>query len=390
MTNALQYQAICKKKPSKRHVLAYAICMGLGLGIAQSVPAKNVNPLTLRADAPHVYVVKSGDTLWDISAHFLKTPWRWPEIWASNQHVKNPHWIYPGDRLLLCSADGQPLIGKDQGDGCAGIIRRAGKTSSISPQIRVEALNTIIPVIALDDIRVWLERSIVVAPDAIQNLPYVLGMTENRVVATQSDRIYIRGQGVQVGQHYAVYRQGDPYYLVDEKGKKYVAAIELTQVASGLALQQQSDITTFELSRNYASEVRKGDLILPEYEASLPSLFYPATTQQVRTGGEVIRIMGSIGNAAKHNTVVVDRGSLDGIQVGQVFALDLQGELTSDPKTHEKIQLPNQRAGYALIYKSFDHISYAYILESSLPIKLGAKLAVPLSEEQFNINAKAD
>ncbi|MDR0071450.1 LysM peptidoglycan-binding domain-containing protein, partial [Acinetobacter sp. 11520] len=67
----------------------------------------NHNPPSLKSNAPHVYVVKRGDTLWDISGHFLSKPWRWPEIWANNQHVKNPHWIYPGDRLLLCSLDGR-------------------------------------------------------------------------------------------------------------------------------------------------------------------------------------------------------------------------------------------------------------------------------------------
>jgi hypothetical protein len=73
--------------------------------------------------------VKKGDTLWDISGKFLSKPWRWPEIWASNKHVKNPHWIYPGDRLLLCSLNGK-LIGKDEGDGCDGIIRRYSGNSS--------------------------------------------------------------------------------------------------------------------------------------------------------------------------------------------------------------------------------------------------------------------
>ncbi|KAA8732087.1 LysM peptidoglycan-binding domain-containing protein [Acinetobacter qingfengensis] len=381
MTNALQHQAIRNKQTFKQHLLALAMCVGLGLVGAQSVSAKNINPPSLRADAPHVYVVKKGDTLWDISGRFLKTPWRWPEIWASNKHVKNPHWIYPGDRLLLCSLAGQPLIGKDEGDGCEGIIRRAGKSSNLSPQVRIESLNNMIPVIALEDIRVWLERSIVISPDSIQNLPYVLGMSSNHVLAAESDRIYIRGNGLQTGQRYDIYRQAEPYTFNDANGKKYVAAIELTQVGSGFATQQQGDITTFELSKVFNGEVRKGDLVLPVYESNLPTLFYPAPAENIRTGGTVIRVMGSIGTAAKRSTVTVDRGTLDGVQVGQVFALDVKGELTTDPKTGEKIQLPNQRAGHALIFKTFDHISYAYILDSSLPIKLGAQLTTPLSEE---------
>jgi hypothetical protein len=110
----------------KKHVLAVALGLGLGLGSISMVHAAspNVAPLTLKTSAPHVYVVRKGDTLWDIAGKFLKKPWRWPEIWAHNRHVKNPHWIYPGDRLLLCSFHGKPLVGKDEGDGCEGIIRR--------------------------------------------------------------------------------------------------------------------------------------------------------------------------------------------------------------------------------------------------------------------------
>lgn len=109
----------------KKQLIAVAICAGLGMTVNITHAASpNVSPPSVKAGAPHVYVVKKGDTLWDISGKFLSKPWRWPEIWASNKHVKNPHWIYPGDRLLLCSLNGKPLIGKDEGDGCDGIIRR--------------------------------------------------------------------------------------------------------------------------------------------------------------------------------------------------------------------------------------------------------------------------
>ncbi len=383
MTKAVQHQLVTTKRFLKQHMIALAICAGLGMGFSIEAQAKNVSPPSLRTDAPNVYVVKKGDTLWDISGRFLQRPWRWPEIWASNKHVKNPHWIYPGDRLLLCTLDGRPLIGKDEGDGCDGIIRRAGGQSglNLSPQVRVESLNNAIPVIPLENIRNWLERSIVIAPDALNQVPYVLGMTEKRVIAADGDRIYVRGNGVQVGQRYAVYRLGEPYKLRDEKGKEYVVAVELTQVASGLATQQNGEVSTFELNKTFNAEVRKGDYIMPEYDAMLPTLFYPVPADGVTTGGQVIRVLGSIGTAAKNSVLAIDRGIKDGVQVGQVFALDQRGEVTTDPKTKESIQLPNQRAGHALVFRTFDQISYAYVTDSPLPIKLGAVLATPLSEE---------
>lgn len=380
MTTALQFQATSTKKSFKLRTAALAMCIGLGLGVSIQAQAKNISPPSLRSDAPNVYIVKKGDTLWGISGRFLQKPWRWPEIWASNKHVRNPHLIYPGDRLLLCTADGRTLIGKDEGDGCAGIFSRAGVTPP-SSQIHVESLNQAIPVIPLDDIKVWLERSIVISPNTLASVPYVLGMTEKRVIASEGDRIYVRGNGIQIGQRYAIYREGTPYTTKDEKGRDIPYALELQQVGSALATQQQGEISTFEISKTFNNEIRKGDYILPIYDPMLPTLFYPASPKDVVAGGQVIRVMGSIGTAAKHSIVAINRGQTDGVKTGHIFALDQLGEITTDPKTKEKIQLPNQRSGHALVFRTFDNISYAYVTDSSLPIKTGAMLSIPLSEE---------
>src|SRR5690606_19215070 len=104
----------------KNQLLALAVCVGVSMGTistANAAPARNVNPPSLKASAPNVYVVKKGDTLWDISKRFLKNPVRWPEIWASNKHVKNPHWIFLGDRLLMCDYHVRTIIGHVDGVG---------------------------------------------------------------------------------------------------------------------------------------------------------------------------------------------------------------------------------------------------------------------------------
>ena len=253
----------------KKQLLALAVCVSVGAGmvsIAEAAPARNINPPALKAGAPQVYVVKKGDTLWDISKRFLKNPVRWPEIWASNKHVKNPHWIFPGDRLLMCTYNGKPIIGKDEGDGCEGIIRRytGGTGTKLQPQVRVESLNNAIPVIPLEYIKHWLERSTIVTPESIQGTPYILGTADQRVLAAKGQTVYARGNGLEVGQRYAVYREGEPYMFSDAKGQKYNAGLELIQVASGVAVRGENDITTLELTDTYNAEVRRGDRVLPE------------------------------------------------------------------------------------------------------------------------------
>ena len=365
-------------KGFKKQLLAVALCLSAGIAyidVAQASP--NTNPPAMKASAPHVYVVKRGDTLWDISGKFLSKPWRWPEIWASNKHVKNPHWIYPGDRLLLCTLDGRPLIGKDEGDGCEGIIRRHQGGASLKPQIRVESIGNAISVIPLSDIQQWLEHSIVISPESLQNIPYTLGAADGRVVTGAGQTVYARGNGLVVGQRYGVYREGKPYIFTNAEGKKVNAGIELTEVASALAVAGENDVTTLELKESFDAEVRRGDYVLPRYDAELPSLFYPITNNEVSAGGKVVRVQGSIGTAAQHGVVTIDRGSLQGARSGQILSVYQAGEVVRDPKTKESIKLPSQLVGTVMIFKSFDNLSYAYVLESSLPIKIGAEIQPP-------------
>ena len=370
----------------KKQLLALAVCVSVGVGVvsvAEAAPARNVNPPALKAGAPQVYVVKKGDTLWDISKRFLKNPVRWPEIWASNKHVKNPHWIFPGDRLLMCTYNGKPIIGKDEGDGCEGIIRRytGGTGTKLQPQVRVESLNNAIPVIPLEYIKHWLERSTIVAPESIQGTPYILGTADQCVLAAKGQTVYARGNGLEVGQRYAVYREGEPYMFTDANGKKYNAGLELIQVASAVAVRGENDITTLELTDTYNAEVRRGDRVLPEYDPMLPTLFYPTNAEEVVAGGQVVRVMGSIGTAAKHSVVTIDRGSLQGVQVGHVLTVNQKGEVVTDPKTKERVQLPGQRIGNIMVFKNFENLSYAYVLDSELPIKVGAGIQPPLMDE---------
>ena len=71
----------------------------------------NADELTLNKNAPKSYIVKKGDTLWDISEIFLNQPWLWPKLWRLNPDINNPHLIYPGDELrLVFDEKGQPML----------------------------------------------------------------------------------------------------------------------------------------------------------------------------------------------------------------------------------------------------------------------------------------
>src|SRR5690625_4729131 len=80
-----------------------------------------------RSDHPDEYVVVKGDTLWDISNRFLRTPWLWPEIWHINPNIENPHLIYPGDVIQMVYIDGQPRLTVERTVKMRSEERRVGK-----------------------------------------------------------------------------------------------------------------------------------------------------------------------------------------------------------------------------------------------------------------------
>jgi hypothetical protein len=221
----------------------------------------------------------------------------------------------------------------------------------------------------------------VVAPETLENTPYILGTADQRVLAAKGQTVYARGNGMAVGQRYAIYREGEPYTLTDANGKKFNAGLELNQVASGIAVRGENDIITLELTDTYNGEVRRGDRVLPEYDPMLPTLFYPTNAENITAGGSIIRVMGSISTAAVNSVVTIDRGALQGVEAGHVFSANQKGEIVTDPKTKERIQLPGQRVGTIMVFKTFDNLSYAYVLDSDLPIKVGASIQPPLLDE---------
>jgi LysM repeat protein len=119
----------------------------------------------LAPDAPSRYTVQAGDTLWDISERFLRTPWRWPDIWHVNPQVKNPHLIYPGDVLVLTFDNGVPRLTLERG--------QPGAVVRLSPQVRSAPIGDAIPAIPYEVVAAFMSRPSVVSAQDQQHRPYL-------------------------------------------------------------------------------------------------------------------------------------------------------------------------------------------------------------------------
>lgn len=373
-----------KTMNNKNRITTLALAMALGLSMPMFASAKN-NPMPdVRADAPNVYVVKKGDTLWDISGKFLKSPWRWKEIWATNRHIKNPHWIYPGDRLILCNIKGRTVVGVDLGDGCAGVERRMNATDldslKLQPQIRVQPLDVAIPAVPLNDIKSWLIDGTVVDADTLKKAPYVLAGNDSHVLAGAGDAVYVRGGLLVVGDSYGVYRAGDAY--IDPVTKE-VLGYEARLIARGTATAVDNDVSTVELTESRQQEVRQGDKIMPEAANNYPGIFYPTNSENVKSGARLIRVLDSIDSAAVNSTIAINRGLRENVQTGQVFSIYRRGGMAIDRQAGgQQVRLPSERAGLAMVFRTFDKLSYAIVLEASDVIKIGDELRPPVSSAE--------
>ncbi len=334
----------------------------------------NNPPPTIKADAPNRYIVKKGDTLWDISGRYLDSPWRWKEIWATNKQIKNPNLIYPNDILILCVIQGKTLVGVDTGEGCAGVEKQL-TGNVVASSVTVTSTANSIPPIPWSAIQHWLDKTIIVNPADFNTTPYILASKKGNLITASGDKVYAKGVPLIVGQRYGIYREGEKY--VEPKTQK-VIGLEVTQVATGLVTSTETNgVTSLQLIDSYGKEVREGDRVFVELNNSIPPVFYP-TPATVSRGGMIVRVMDSISSAAKGSVVAINLGRTHGAKPGDVLTVFQKGAVIRDIKDNDMpVRLPSEPTGMVMVFNTFDDISYAYVLDSELPLNVGDQLLPP-------------
>lgn len=379
-----------KISPLKSLVMA---CL-LGAVISPVAHAKNNPAPTIKADAPNRYVVKKGDTLWDISGKYLNAPHRWREIWATNKQLKNPHLIYPNDVLILCIIKGRTLVGVDTGEGCAGIEKAMQAPAKQAP-VKINPSNDSISIIPLASIRHWLSRAEIVNPLDLAGTPHVVAAKHGKLLTTVGDKVYVRGTALELGQTYGIYRQAEPY--VDTATGQIVGA-EVVQVARGLVTDVAvNGVSSLQITDTYEAEIKEGDKVFAEVVTRLPSAFYPVPAEVTR-GGMIVRVMGHVDQqtisapnlpnrslvksgiavGGKDGVIAINLGAGQGARAGHVLDVYRKGALIKDIHGNDDVvRLPNEKIGQAMVFKVFDKISYAYVLEAEVPLGNGDLLLPP-------------
>jgi hypothetical protein len=317
----------------------------------------------LNEDVPETYIVKKGDTLWGISGMYLKEPWLWPELWDANPQIDNPHLIYPGDELYLVWVDGQPRL-----------RMRRGRDVKLSPTMRVEPLNLAIPLIPLDQIGPWLKRNRVMTADEINNSAYIVAGDERKLISGPGDRVFGRGPFPDGERAYGIYRAGQNY--IDPETQEFLG-YQVQDIGSAELRSSNRDVVTeLEITR-VTEEVDIGDRLMPMEERILNASYHPRPPEREILGGVMIAVEGGLTQIGDMSIVVINRGKRDGLQIGNVLAVYQAGRHVFDNTSQSNVILPDTRAGLALVFESYEKVSYAIVLKTTRPLQIFDKVKNP-------------
>ena len=340
----------------------------------------------LKEGHPDQYTVKEGDTLWGIASMFLADAWLWPEIWQVNPEVENPHLIFPGDVLTLSYLEGEPRLTLKRGDQARTVKlsprgseqRRDNKTTRLQPKVRVSQITSSIPAIPLDSISSMLTKGRIVDEGTLENAPYILAGRDDRLIFGPGDEFYGRGKNWDsVTTVFGIYREGNRY--VDPETKE-ILGYEAIEVGLARVRERDGDMISFSLV-SVKEDVRIGDRLLPTEEIKVESTFYPAPPKE-KVNGLIMTVVGGVTQIGRNDVVVINRGTRQGIDTGLVLAVNKTGKIVRDRFAKEgflpeKVQLPAERAGLLMVFRAFEKMSYALILSTTEPLRVGDSVTNP-------------
>ena len=326
----------------------------LVLTVAAAGVGAQETPLRLADDAPDRHIVVPGDTLWGIAGKFIKDPWRWPEIWRLNkEQIKNPHRIYPGDIIVLeRDADGRPQL-------------KIAKSFKLEPKQYTQAQKEEISAIPQKIIEPFLSQPLIVEADGLEN--------EARIIATQEERVYL-GQGdkaivanVRDGSElWQVYRPG-PAMKDPDNGN--ILGYEAFHLGTARLLQP-GDPAVMEMVQ-VKQEVGKFDRLIPSGRP--PLMNYVPHKPDTRIDAKIISVYGGVGSGGRSSVVALSRGKFDGLEVGNVLGLfrtAKQIEQRNEKGDLETVTVPEERYGLVFVFRVFEHVAYALVMDASRPLAL--------------------
>lgn len=335
-----------------------------------------------REDAPQRYIVKSGDTLWGIAGKFLKNPWHWKSIWHANPQIKNPNLIYPGDVVSFTTVGG---VKKLQVSGSSNPFRESiysGKKTAdgrpiytLKPGVQAEELEQPVPAIPRSAVYPFASKNRVMEPGFANDYPYVVGDSGNGFLSQSAQSlVYVKGDEFD-DKEYAVFRETNP---IRDPFSNEVLGVEAIYVGDVMMAAEANDdgIASFRLT-NSVEPLYKNDVLMPALEAEAGGdLYFTPSLPNEDLEAFVIKPMGNNLAGSQFQTLMLNVGEGEDVVEGNVFKIK-RASGTGKGRGGETIQLPDFELAIAVVYKVYDNVSYALVMNSFDVIYPGDKAVRP-------------
>jgi len=364
---------------SPKHLLGSGFFLLITAALLLTSPVlTQADVVQLTPDHPERYTVVKGDTLWDISTRFLKSPWMWPKIWKINQDIKNPHLIYPGDVIVLRMVNGQPELsvlrkGKPTPElpslpsvstAPAAAAPSDGRTVKLEPQVHVEPLEKAIPTIPPNAIAPFLSRPLAVGKNELEDAGYVTTGLDDRIALGNGSLFYARGLKNDGPEYYQIFRLGQAIHNPDTGELLAYEAIYL-----GDAERLKSGDPTKLVVTSVKQEILPTDrLLAAPKKASLPYYYpHPPKTQ---VQGRIVSAVNAVSEIGPYAIVGISLGTREGMDQGTVLRVMRHEGKAIDPVTHGRYELPDEQSGLIMIFRTYEKMSYALVMTTTQPVHM--------------------
>ncbi len=344
------------RKPTLAAIVALALTVA-------PVPGSG-DELALRDGHPDRYVVKPGDTLWDISGKFLEDAWRWPEIWQANQFIDNPHLIFPGDVLVLTSVDGRP--------GLRVLRRESLGTEKLQPTIRTGAVDEAITTIPPGVIQPFLTTPLVVDRSELQELGYVVLGVEGNILLGNGSEFYARNIVEPVSELYQLFREGDE--LLHPETGEYLGTEAIYLGDAELVRHGETSKLRVGIA---VDEIGPGDRLIP-VERDIEQPYYHPRAPGLEVEGVLLKAPRGVSEVGPFSVVIAYPGADAGLESGHVLRIRHRKPPIQDPVTREMIDLPDEDSGLMMVFRTFDQVSFGLVLKATRAIHINDVLVSPL------------
>ena len=327
-----------------------------------------------------VHTVEKGDTLWDLSSKYRGSPWYWPKVWSYNPQIANPHWIYPGNPVRFSPGNGEETptraeqVAGDEDELQAG---QAIEGDEDVQMVRLPVETKTREIVLKDGFA---------TPNEIEAAGTLVGSYAESEMLSPPAIVYLDFKdrsAVQVGASYLVYRTvGKVYHPRTGKFLGYQ-----TQVLGTVKVNRTSDPKVRATLEKAFDEIGRGARIGPARERLFETVSPVANAVALQNLTVVAQLETSLTMAGEQVRVLVDAGSAQGVQVGNVFTVIRQADpilsgVGVDPSANQDTSLPVEEVGRCMAVDVREAVTTCLLLRSYREVVVGDRVELRAGGQQ--------